>query len=86
MHPYDVILIISTATAVGWTAAIYVQKSPLLVMAYVGLTVVAAFAAVLITEALMDAQSKFPMIISALTGSILTVIAIRIVGRRWGLR
>lgn len=85
MHPYDIILIISIATAVGWTASLYVEKSPLLVIAYIALSVIAAFVAVLVTEALIEAQSKFPMIISAFLGATVTVIAIRLIGKRRGM-
>ena len=85
MHPYDIILIISIATAVGWTASLYVEKSPLLVIAYIALSVIAAFVAVLVTEAVIEAQSKFPMIISAFLGATATVIVIRLIGWRRGL-
>lgn len=86
VHPYDGILIVSIATAVGWTAAIYVKNSPLLVIGYIVSSAVGALVAGVTTDYLHEAQSKFPLIFSAFLGAVVAVAMVRFVARRKGLR
>jgi len=85
VHPYDIILIVSIATAVGWTAAIYVKNSPLLVIGYIVSSAAGALLASVATDYLHEAQSKFPLIFSAFLGAVVAIAMVRYVAWRKGL-
>lgn len=85
MHPYDGILIVSIATAVGWTAAIYVKNSPLLVVGYIVSSAVGALVAGVAVDYLHEAQSKFPLIFCTFLGAGVAIAGVRFVAWCKGL-
>ncbi len=82
MHPFDVIIVISAGTAVGYTASIYVDDDALLVLGYMVFSVIGAFAASLLALWFFPQFDKFGIVFGALFGAIVPVLVWRYVRKR----
>jgi len=82
MHPVDIILLFSAGTAMGWSAAIYVEDNPRLIAAYVILCPVAAFVSGYLSLAWLPDYGKVGMIFAALFGALCMRLAISRAGRK----
>ena len=83
MHPFDVIIVISAATAVGYTASIYAEDDALLVLGYMVFSVIGAFAASFLALWYLPETDKFGIVFGAMLGAALAVLPWRWVRKRF---
>ena len=78
MHDFNLIIIISIASSIGWTAAIYVDDDLPLAIGYFVASVIGAFAASYLTLWFLPQHGNAGIVLAALIGAIFLVIAARI--------
>ena len=79
MHDFNFIIIISIASSIGWTAAIYVDDDLPLAIGYFVASLTGAFVASYMTLWFFPQYGNAGIIMAALIGAILLVIAARII-------
>ena len=83
MHPFDIIIVISAATAVGYTASIYVEDDALLVLGTMVFSVIGAFAAAYLALWYLPEAGKFGIVFGAVLGAALAVLPWRWLRKRF---
>ncbi len=70
MHSFNIIIIMSIASSIGWIAAIYVDNNVRLAIGYFVASVIGAFTASYMTLWFMPQYGNTGIILAALTGSV----------------
>lgn len=83
MHPFDVIIVMSAGTAVGYTTSIYVDDDALLVLGYMVFSMIGAFAASYLALWYLPQFDKFGIVFGAVLGAALAVLSWRWVRKRY---
>jgi len=83
MHPFDIIIVISAATAVGYIASIYVEDDAGLVIGYMAFSFIGAFAVSLPVLWYLPQSGKLGIIFGALLGAIVPTVVWGFVRKRW---
>jgi len=74
MHPFDVIIVISAATAVGYIASIYVENDAGLVIGYMVFSLFGAFAVSLFALEYLPHYGKIGILFGALLGAVVPTL------------
>ena len=74
MHPFDIIIVISIACCVGFTAAIYVRRDYILSGGYFICSTAGAFAGSYLAQWQAPASGKPGLLLGGLGGSILLAV------------